>query len=55
MKNNKNKKMKYIKMSIEEFIEKYYNEYLEEKYGDEWRDVVLNELLENNISIEFIG
>ena len=46
---------KIIKLSVEEFIEKYYNEYLEEKYGDSWMDVIIEELLrEENIEIKFI-
>jgi hypothetical protein len=46
--------IKIEKISIEEFIEKYYNEYLNEKYGDSWMDVVIEELLRDNIKIEFI-
>ena len=46
--------IKIEKLDIEEFIEKYYNEYLYEKYGDSWMDVVIEELLRNNIKIEFI-
>jgi len=48
-------KNKIIKLSVEEFIEKYYTEYLEEKYGDSWMDVIIEELLrEENIEIKFI-
>jgi len=46
--------IKIEKISIDEFIEKYYNEYLDEKYGDSWMDVVIEELLRDNIKIEFI-
>ena len=46
--------IKIEKISIDEFIEKYYNEYLNEKYGDSWMDVVIEELLRDNIKIEFI-
>jgi len=49
-------KIKIIKLSLEEFIEKYYSNYLEEKFGDIWMDVVIEELLrEENIKIEFIN
>ena len=47
-------KNKIIKLSVEEFIDKYDNKYLEEKYGDNWMDVVIEELLKDNIKIEFI-
>jgi len=44
-----------IKIKVEEFIEKYYNEYLEEKYGDDWMDIIINELRDKeNIIVEFI-
>jgi hypothetical protein len=44
-----------IKIKVEEFIEKYYNEYLKEKYGDDWMDIIINELRDKeNIIIEFI-
>ena len=52
--NKMKNKYKIIKLSVEEFIEKYYNKYLEEKYEDNWMDVVIEELLKDNIKIEFI-
>jgi hypothetical protein len=46
-------KYKTLKLTVEQFIEKYYSEYLEEKYGDTWMDVVIEELLGDNIKVEF--
>jgi len=42
-----------IKMSLDAFIEKFGNEYIMDKYGDEWVDVVLRELEEQGIKIVF--
>ena len=47
-------KITTIKLTPEQFIEKYYTDYLFDEYGDEWTDIVVEELLENeNIKIEF--
>jgi hypothetical protein len=48
-------KYKIVKLTVEQFIEKYYSKYLEEKYGDTWMDVVIEELLTDNIKVEFIS
>ena len=47
-------KITTIKLTPEQFTEKYYTDFLFDKYGDEWTDIVIEELLENeNIKIEF--
>ena len=44
---------KTIKMTPVEFTEMYGTYNIMEKYGDDWMDVVLNELEEKGIKIEF--
>ena len=46
--------IKTIKMTPVQFTEKYGSDYIMEKFGDDWMDVVLNELEEEGIKIEFI-
>ena len=45
--------IKTIKMTPVQFTEKYGSDYISEKFGDDWMDVVLNELEEKGIKIEF--
>lgn len=40
-------------MTIDEFYNKYY-EFNSEKYGDNWMDVVIEQLLKEGITIEFV-
>jgi len=47
-------KITKIKLTPEQFTEKYYTDDLFDKYGDEWTDIVVEELLrEENTEIEF--
>jgi hypothetical protein len=49
------KKFVKIKLTPEQFTEKYYTDYLFDKYGDEWTDTVIEYLFkEKNIEIEFV-
>ena len=48
-------KYKIVKLTVDQFIENYWTEYLEEKFGDNWMDVVIEELLTDNIKVEFIS
>jgi len=48
-------KYKIVKLTVDQFIENYWTEYLEEKFGDTWMDVVIEELLTDNIKVEFIS
>jgi len=49
----KNNKIKILKITPNKFSEKYYSEELEYKFGDDWMDVVIKELEEKGIEVEF--
>jgi hypothetical protein len=44
---------KTIKMTPIQFTEIYGSDYISEKYGEDWMEVVINELEEKGIKIEF--
>lgn len=46
--------MNKIKYTYEEFVAEYYTDYIGEKYGDEWVDVVEKELLDKGIEVEWV-
>lgn len=44
---------KTIKMTPVQFTEKYGSDYIMEKYGSDWMEIILTELEEKGIKIEF--